>query len=347
MNEVATTHQGNPVVQFKADLKRLIDAKELALPSTVSVEAFRNAAVVAVQDNPSILRCDPSSVFRAIRKLAGAGLVPDGRDAAIVPFKGQAQAMPTVAGLRKIARNSGEITSLWDEVIYDGELFSIEIEDGERKFRHTQADGSPLDALSRGGDVRGAYAVAKLKDGTIEFLTMNLEQIEKRRRASASQRGQSQPTGVWKDWFEEMARKTVVRALCNKLPMSAEDVRRIMAEDESNETQLRDVTPDQDATRKNLAQRLSEAESANDAPEAPEAIDGEVMAPDGADEATGTTAHWTDENPGCGAPGTKEWDEGMDAFDAGRPARDCPYDDGSNEAADWLTAYYGKKEAAK
>lgn len=257
MSEVAT-RQANPVASFKHDLQRMIDAKELALPSNVSPDAFRNAAIVAVQDNPSILGCAPASVFKAIRKLAGAGLVPDGREAAIVPFKGQAQAMPMVAGLRKIARNSGEIASLWDEIVYDGETLTIWVEDGEKRFKHTRADGEPLDALTRGGEVVGAYAVAKLKDGTVEFFPMNRAQIEKRRMASASQRGKSQPDGVWRDWYDEMARKTVVRALCNKLPMSAEDVRRLMVEDEANEVRLRDVTPEPEAPRKNLAQTLME-----------------------------------------------------------------------------------------
>lgn len=143
MNEVAQRQQ-NPVVTFKQNLQRLIDAKELALPSNVSIDAFRNAAIVAVQDNPSILSCSPDSVFKAIRRLAGAGLVPDGREAAIVPFKGQAQAMPMVGGLRKIARNSGEIASLWDEVVYQGERLKVWVEDGEKRFAHTQDDGASL-----------------------------------------------------------------------------------------------------------------------------------------------------------------------------------------------------------
>lgn len=328
MNEVATTRQ-NPVAQFKQNLQRMIDAKELALPSNVSQDAFRNAAIVAVQDNPSILSCTPDSVFKSIRKLAGAGLVPDGREAAIVPFKGQATAMPMVAGLRKIARNSGEIASLWDEVIYQGEMFSVSIEDGERKFRHTMEDGSPLDALTRGGTIAGAYAVAKLKDGTIEFLVMNLAQIEKRRQASASQRGKPKPDGVWRDWFDEMARKTVVRALCNKLPMSAEDVRRIMVEDETNEPRFKDVTPDEPAPRKNLAQRLAEQEilPPEDAPQDDDVptLNGEVL------------------DLSQAFPGSDDYDAGVKAYQAGEAWQTCPHSDDRAKATDWIGGYMAAK----
>lgn len=330
MNEVAQ-RQASPVVTFKHNLQRLIDAKELALPSNVSVDAFRNAAIVAVQDNPSILSCSPDSVFKAIRRLAGAGLVPDGREAAIVPFKGQAQAMPMVGGLRKIARNSGEIASLWDEVVYEGEKLAVWIEDGEKRFKHTRDDGSDLDALTRGGKVLGAYAVAKLKDGTIEFLPMNRDQIEKRRKASASQRGKAEPDGVWKDWYEEMARKTVVRALCNKLPMSAEDVRRIMVEDEANETRLKDVTPAEEAPRRNLAQQL-----ANPA-------DQEILPP----ESSGPDWPEVDGVPldlDAAFPGADEFTAGAKAFSAGEPWQSCPHMDDREKATNWCAGWFGAEQ---
>lgn len=328
MNEVATKRPA-PLVEFKHNLQRLIDAKELALPSNVSMDAFRNAAIVAVQDNPTILTCNPESVFKAIRKLAGAGLVPDGQEAAIVPFKGQAQAMPMVRGLRKIARNSGEIASLWDEVVYEGEILTITVDDGERRFQHKQADGSPLDALTRGGDVVGAYAVAKLKDGTVEFLSMNKKAIEKRRMASASQRGKSNPDGVWRDWYEEMARKTVVRGLCNKLPMSAEDVRRIMEEDDANAVQLRDITPADEAPapRRNLAQRLAD-------PELP-ASEPEILPPEGSQDLDLSAAF----------PGSDEWDEGVKAFQAGDPEDACPYDTDNEKITNWIGGYRAAAQA--
>ncbi len=59
------------------------------------------------------------------------------------------------------------------------------------------------------------------------------------------------------------------------------------------------------------------------------------------------TAHWTDEDPGAGFPGSAEYDAGVMAFQSGQPARSCPYDDGTGEAADWLGGWYGAKGAAE
>ncbi len=302
-------NQTNPLVLFKGDLTRLHDAGELALPDTVPFKNFKNAAIVAVTDNPSILQCNRESVFKAIRTLAGAGLVPDGREAAIVPFRGAAQAMPMVAGLVKIARNSGKISSLWADVVYDKERLEIWVEDGERRWNHVTAEGEHIDAMARGGEIRGAYAVAKLTDGTVEFQPMSRDEIEKRRMASANQKG-PKPTGIWEKWYDEMAKKTVIRNLCKRLPMSADDMDRMLRE---QEPLLRDVTPEPEPERKNLAQRITETP----------AIDGEIV---------------DDEKPFSPDPFSDEYKAGSEAFKNGAAISECPHTEGA-ALGNWLAGY--------
>jgi len=345
MNDVATTHARSPLTLFKHDLTRLEEAGELALPDTVSFKAFKNAAVVAITDNPSILNCKKESVFKAVRTLAGAGLVPDGREAAIVPYKGEAQAMPMVSGLVKIARNSGKITSLWADVVYEGESLDIWVEDGERKWNHVNADGSRINAMDRGGTIIGAYAVAKLTDGTVEFQPMSWAEIDKRRRSSANQKG-DKPTGIWAQWGEEMAKKTVIRNLCKRLPMSSEDMERIMKEQE--QPVMRDVTPERE-DRPNLAQRLAgeperatqpdHAPDAPDTPDEPEAASGEPIEGEVVD---GFALQDLDTSEAF--PGSDEFTEGAKAFQDGAHLADCPYQEDRKKATDWGGGFY---EAAK
>ena len=346
MNDTTQSRAVAPIVQFKRDLARLKDDGELdMLPANVSFDAFRNAAVVAITDNPSILQCNKASLFKSIRRLAAAGLVPDGREAAIVPYNGAAQAMPMVYGLIKVARNSGEISSIWAEVVRGDEAFRISMVNGERRFEHE------YDPLHRSGEVKGAYAVAKLKDGTIEVEAMGREDIEKRRRASANQK-QPNPTGIWAQWYDEMAKKTVIRALVKRLPVSSEDMRRVMVEED--EPVLRDVTPEKPDydNRTTLAQRIMghtpavspekaapPAESAQDG----DVRDGEVLPPEESDTAP------TDAPDVSGAfPGSPEWDEGVEAFKAGKNVGHCPYDLAAEKekATDWLGGWNGAKEEA-
>lgn len=309
--------QIHPIARFKRDLAQLKEAGELdMLPKAVTYNAFRNAAVVAVTDNPKILTCDRASVFKAIRTLAAAGLVPDGREAAIVPFKGQAQAMPMVAGLIKVARNSGKIASLWADVVYENEGFRIWVEGGERHFEHD------CDPLSRSGSIRGAYAVARLTDGTVEMEPMSIGEIEKRRRASANQSG-DKPTGIWAQWYPEMARKTVIRALCKRLPMSSEDMERLMKEQDA--APMRDITPERPT--ETLAQRLM----ATAAPVAPQ--EQEPYPADTAEDAQELPAEFDEDSVD---PMTDEYDEGFKASQKGKGEEACPHEAGTFEWNNWL-----------
>lgn len=324
--------------RFKSNLALMFERNELALPSSVKPEAFRNAAIVAYQDSAYLQRCTPQSVFKALRTLAVAGLVPDGREAAIVPFKDAAQAMPMVYGLIKVARNSGKVKTLWAEVVYEGELLSIEIVDGERKFKHTMEDGSPIDAMSRGGKIRGAFAVAKLEDGSIDFQPMSFDEIEKRRKASANQRGNG-PTGIWEKWYEEMAKKTVIRNLCKRLPMSSEDVGRLMVEEDA--TPIKDVTPE---PRKTLSQRISEA--ADDVGKISK--DNDLPARDiNEDVADAEFALDLDALDLSEAfPGDDAFTEGAKAAQAGKERDTCPYED-TGAATNWVGGWTQAQEAAQ
>jgi recombination protein RecT len=254
------------LVTFKRNLGDLIERKELALPSNVSEDAFRNAAIIAVQDNPTILSCDPQSVFKSIRTLAAAGLVPDGREAALVPFYTKdgrkCQAMPMVFGLIKMVRRSGEVSDIRAHIVYQNEVdqgrFEYVVGDSERLSHE------PILFGDKGAPV-AAYAIANLKDGGIVREFMDLDQIEKVRRAGASQlvfpeKGQggkptvsATPKGIWADWWDEMVKKSVIRRLCKRLDMSSEDMRRVMVEQDEM-LPPRDVTPKEPGGFAKLAQ---------------------------------------------------------------------------------------------
>lgn len=268
------------LIEYKKTLGSLISNGELALPDNVPAEAFRNAAVVAYTDNPKLASCTPQSLFQSIRRLAYMGLVPDGQEAAIVPFKAKegnqwvekAQAMPMVAGLIKRARNSGEITDIRAHIVYQNEVdqgrFVYQIGD-EEKLVH-----DPILFGEKGPPV-GCYAIAVLKDGSIIREFMGADEVDKVRRAGASQKIYKQgqkpeisdtAIGIWADWQGEMWKKTVIRRLCKRLPISSEDRRRLIEEpDEFPEMQ--DITPQRESLEDRLAR---EAE--------PEAVEGTVVA---------------------------------------------------------------------
>ena len=150
------------------------------------------------------------------------GLLADGREAALVIFRTKdgpkVQYMPMVGGILKKVRNSGELASISAQVAYDKDLFEYELGDDERIVH------KPFLGEDRGKQI-AVYAIAKTKDGAIYREVMSVADVEKVRAASKTGK-----FGPWVDWWDEMAKKTVIRRLAKRLPSSA-DIDQVMAND--------------------------------------------------------------------------------------------------------------------
>ena len=108
---ISTTENINPVSVFRHELGSMENQFQAALPAHIPVERFVRVLQTSVQQNPDLLKCSRRSLWNSAMKAAQDGLLPDGREGAIVPYKGQAQWMPMIAGIRKKVRNSGEIAT--------------------------------------------------------------------------------------------------------------------------------------------------------------------------------------------------------------------------------------------
>jgi recombination protein RecT len=240
MNTQVTTGQDARVpavvTQFRADLGRMETQFKMALPAHIPVERFMRVIMTAAQNSLKLLACDRQSFFNACMRAAQDGLLPDGREGAIVPFgeeeddqggkrRGDASKatwMPMIAGLRKIARNSGEIDT-WDvHLVYEGDQFAYELGD-EPFIKHKPA---PTGGLHR--QITHAYSVAKLKDGGISRDVMNIAEIEDIRKAFSRAK-----KGPWSNpaSYGEMAKKTVARRHSKVLPKST-DLDRVLHRDD-------------------------------------------------------------------------------------------------------------------
>ena len=214
----------NPMTVIRQNLQQMAPEFKAALPAHVTVEKFTRVAQTAIQNNPDLAQADRRSLFGAITRLAAIGLLPDGREAAIVIFNTKkdggwvkaAQAMPMVAGVLKMLRQSGEIAKVSAHVVHEHDQFDYTLGFDE-DVKHVPP---PLDQPR--GKVIGAYATAVLKDGSRMLEVMSLEQINQVRNVS-----RSKDKGPWVDWFGEMARKTVLRRLSKRLPMSTDVQERI------------------------------------------------------------------------------------------------------------------------
>lgn len=210
-----------PIEEVKAKLDLMAGQFKAVLPPHVDVEKFTRVVMMALNKSPSLLNLDRKTLFQACLNCAQDGLLPDGRDAALVPFKGKIAYMPMISGILKKVRNSGELASFSTQIIFENDKFEYWVDSDGEHMEHR-----PL-LFGERGKVQGAYAIAKTKDGAVYIEVMTLAQIEKVRGVSAAKNN-----GPWVDWWDEMARKTVARRLSKRLPMSTDLERVIQRDDE-------------------------------------------------------------------------------------------------------------------
>jgi len=208
------------------------------LPPHVTPDKFMRVVLTAISQNPDLYRADRRSLFTACVKAAQDGLLPDGREAALVIFNTKekftdehdkkqerwikkVQYMPMVYGILKKVRNSGELLSIVANVVFEQDTFRYWVDDVGEHVTHEPNVLAP----DRGKLIAG-YAIAKTKDGGIYIEVMSRGQIEQVRAVS-----KAKDDGPWVAWYDEMARKTIIRRLSKRLPMST-DIERVIRRDD-------------------------------------------------------------------------------------------------------------------
>jgi recombination protein RecT len=202
------------VQQLSKDLASQAKAIESMLPPGMDPKRFLRTVINAISthaQSDALLKADRQSLFSACQKAAGDGLLLDGKEATLVTFKNQATYMPMVQGLVKLARNSGEITTIIAHVVYKDDKFQY------RPGIDEQPMHSPDWFAEDRGEPIGVYAVVTTKTGE------KICSLMPKKRVLAIGNGgrnghQYQPgTGAH---FEEWWKKTAIKNVLKYAPKS-------------------------------------------------------------------------------------------------------------------------------
>jgi phage RecT family recombinase len=245
---------------------------EAALAGTgVTPARFLRQAQTAFMAVPALAKCDPYSVLGAMLGAAQMGLElePALEEADIIPYGGEAKLMPRYGGLMKLVRQ-GEVTEVYADTVH--ELDGFKYDRGSSKRIEHVVDYK-LSEEQR-GDVVGFYAVARLARGGVECHYMHRLDVEKIRDVVKEKtRPEKWVYSPWNGHFAKMGEKTVLRALCKRLPKSdrAARVVQLTAMAEAGEPltiapegfEIHDATPraaksDRPATLDDVAAKLTE-----------------------------------------------------------------------------------------
>lgn len=198
---------------------RIKEQMALALPRHMTADRLARIALTEVRRTPDLGLCSQASFLGAIMQCAALGLEPGGAlgHCYLLPFFNNKTGMKEVQfivgyrGMLDLSRRSGQIQSIEARAVYQKDKFSVSL-GLDSNITHEPA-WTEVDR----GDLTFVYAVAKLKDGGIQFDVMSRTEVDKIRARSKA--GKS---GPWVSDYDEMAKKTVVRRLFKYLPVSIE-----------------------------------------------------------------------------------------------------------------------------
>ncbi|MEI4273903.1 recombination protein RecT [Klenkia sp. LSe6-5] len=263
---------------------------QMAMPKGQEAAQLVRDVITAISQNPKLRECVPATVLGGAMTMAQLGLRPGVLGHGwLLPFwdsrhdngngrKGafKAQLVIGYQGLVELVHRSDRVISIAARTVYTNDEFALGYGLEGDTFTHNPAlDGDR-------GEPRLYYAIARMKGGgyaLTEPMSHTAMEAYRDQYAMAKTR-EGVVVGPWRDQFEGMAHKTMIRRLVKLLPKSTELAHAI----EADEKIRVDLTP-------------AGIDHGQDV------IDGEVIdeVPDGVDPATGeTTAPAAAEQPAGG-----------------------------------------------
>lgn len=201
-------------VALKALIKKNLDMFKMALPKTITPERMMRIAMTAISMNGRLASCTQTSFFGSLLTAAQLGLevnTPLGQ-AYLIPYDTKngllCQFQLGYQGMLELAYRTGKFKRIKACVVYRGD-----------EFRYSYGLNAVLEHKpSASDDPIYVYALYELINGGVDFEVWTWQRVmEHGRRYSKSFNN-----GPWKINPEEMAKKTVLKALLKYAPKAVE-----------------------------------------------------------------------------------------------------------------------------
>jgi len=205
----------NALTARRGELTRTLEGKvqefAKALPHRIDPERFVRVALTAIVHDEKLMRCSTESLYLALLDSARTGLMPDGTEAAIIPYGNTAEFQEMWQGIARLMMRHGNARKVEARVVKDGDDFDYGY--GLTPY----LDHKPAATDGR-GETTYAYAIAWLDNGETVFDVIDRDELD-RIQAQAEKK---KPSPAWQNYPDEMRRKTVVKRLGKYLDLAPE-----------------------------------------------------------------------------------------------------------------------------
>ena len=202
-------------VKFSEKLTDKLINVESALPKDFNRERFVQNCLAVMNETPQLAKINPNAVIQGLCKGAYLGLDFMNRECYLIPYGTSVQFQTDYKGEVKFTKKYSvrKIKDIYAKVVRRGDEFTEEIKDGQPSI-----DFKPLPF--NGDEIIGAFAIVLYQDGGMAYEAMSVADINSVRN-NYSKASQSK---AWKNSFDEMCKKTVLRRLCKHIETDFESV---------------------------------------------------------------------------------------------------------------------------
>ena len=192
-------------------------------------QQFLTSVLTLANSNKLLAECDPVKLYNCCL-MAAAVKLPFNQNlgqAYIVPFKGEPQLQIGWKGFVQLAQRSGLYKTISCTDVRDGEIDEYDRLSGDIIFDWIQDEDERAKK-----PVVGYVAYFKLLNGYEQTFYMSMKELEK--HAKRYSQTYAKGFGVWKDNFDAMAKKTVIKLMLSKFGPLSVDMQKALDFDQAN-----------------------------------------------------------------------------------------------------------------
>lgn len=225
----------NEIVQVLTNnLDASLNAVAEALPGDFNKARFLQNTISLVREKPELQKYSQKELLTGVMKAAYLGLDFMNHEAWLVPYSGHVQFQMGYKGACKFVKKYSirPLKDIYAKAVRKGDTITYGVENGKP---YLNWEPVPFNA----GEIIGVFAVAYFEDAGVLYEVMTKEEVEKIRRVS-----KCGGSGPWKDYWEEMAKKTVLKKLSKNIETDFDNAEQRDAWESDNDTVFdRDNTP--------------------------------------------------------------------------------------------------------
>ncbi len=184
----------------RADFRESLSAM---IPTGSNVDKIANAYINAVATDGKLQRFDLATHLAALTKCVRMGLHPGPLNHVyLIAQRGIIDAMPSYKGMIARMKRHSSVQSVQAHTVHGGDTFKMSAGTTPQIEHEIK--------LGDRGVFKGVYAIVFYTDGSFQFDYMGASEVEQIKASTHGGRGGTSP---WNKWFEQMAKKSIVKRL--------------------------------------------------------------------------------------------------------------------------------------